>query len=80
MPSNITGIKANLNRDQLPFDDCFFDFVSATEVIEHLWNTDQFIKECYRVLKPRGYFLISTPNLASWINGFYCLQVFSPLH
>jgi len=46
----------------------WFDVVIASQVIEHLWNTDLFVKEIYRVLKPEGYAVISTPNLASWHN------------
>ena len=36
--------------------------------IEHLSETDRFIKEIYRILKPGGYAVISTPNLASLHN------------
>ena len=50
-----------------------FRSVVASQVIEHLWNTDLFIKEMYRVLKPDGYSIISTPNLASWHNALYLL-------
>ena len=32
-----------------------FDVVISTQVIEHLWNTDLFLKEIHRVLKPTGY-------------------------
>jgi ubiquinone/menaquinone biosynthesis C-methylase UbiE len=57
----------NLN-DEFPFPDEKFDVVHANQVIEHLADTDSFIKEIRRVLKPGGYSVICTENLASWHN------------
>lgn len=45
-----------------------FDLVHANQVIEHLYETDLFIKEIYRILKKGGYAIISTPNLAGLHN------------
>ena len=44
------------------------DALVASQVIEHLWDTDNFITEIYRVLKPGGYAVIATDNMASWHN------------
>ncbi len=44
------------------------DLVIALEVIEHLFDTDQFLSEIHRVLKPKGVLILSTPNLASLPN------------
>ena len=63
--------KSDLN-ESLPLEK-EFDIVIASQVIEHLWNTDGFVEEMYRVLKPGGYAIISTPNLASWHNLVYLL-------
>lgn len=71
--------KANLN-DSLPFDNEFFDVVLANQVIEHLYDLDLFIREIWRVLKTRGYVVLSTENLSSWHNLFALLlgyQAFS---
>jgi len=51
-------------EERLPFKDLTFDCVFAGEIIEHIYDTDSFIKEVYRVLKQRGVFIITTPNLA----------------
>lgn len=44
------------------------DLVLALEVIEHLFDTDLFLSEIHRVLKPEGFLILSTPNLASLPN------------
>jgi len=72
--------KADLNLDTLPFNDEEFDVVSAFDVIEHLWNTDNLLSEAYRVLKRGGYYIITTPNLASWINRLLLLSGYLPFH
>lgn len=59
--------QVDLNK-RLPFDDGFFDIVHSNQLIEHLSNTDFFLREIHRLLKPSGYALISTNNLASWHN------------
>ena len=57
-----------------------FDVVHANQVIEHLSNSDTFLDELYRILKPGGYAVISTENASSWCNiaASVCgLQIFS---
>jgi SAM-dependent methyltransferase len=46
----------------LPHPDASFDLVVAFEVIEHLENWQEFLKEVRRVLVPTGQFIVSTPN------------------
>ena len=39
-----------------------FDFVISFQVIEHIKEDDFFIREIYRVLKPGGKLILTTPN------------------
>ena len=58
-------VKADFNRP-LPFEPGSFSGVISLEVIEHLINHELFLKEIYRILKPRGWLITSTPNIAWW--------------
>lgn len=69
--------KGDLN-ECWPYKSRFFDYVISSQVIEHIIDTDNFIKESKRVLKKGGYFYISTPNLASWFNRIIFLFGFQP--
>ncbi len=53
------------DKAKLPYEDDFFDIVVAGEMIEHIYDTDFFLAEIRRILKPGGKLLISTPNIAS---------------
>jgi len=54
--------------EKVPFPDNHFDKVLISEVIEHLLDWEQGIKEIHRVLKPGGVVVISTPNKLSYFN------------
>lgn len=63
----IRAVHGDLN-DRLPFGDDFFDAVMANQVFEHLSDTDFFLSETYRILRPGGFAIVSTENMASWHN------------
>lgn len=46
----------------LPFDDCAFGLVWASEVIEHVADTERWLGDVRRVLAPGGRLLLTTPN------------------
>ncbi len=74
--SSTKGIRV-FNQDlnqPLPFQSETFDVVIANEVIEYLYHTDIFIKEILRLLKPGGYLILSTGNLASLHNILFLLS------
>jgi ubiquinone/menaquinone biosynthesis C-methylase UbiE len=76
------GVEArfcDLNRDSLPFTDATFDLIFAGEVIEHLVDTDFFLTELHRCLRPGGVVLITTPNLVSFENRLRILLGIYPI-
>lgn len=65
-------------EEAFPFPDGFFDAVHANQVIEHLADTDRFIAEIRRTLKPGGYAVICTENLSGWHNIFSLVMGWQP--
>jgi ubiquinone/menaquinone biosynthesis C-methylase UbiE len=49
---------------KLPFGDGHFDLVTSFQVIEHIVDVDAYLSEIYRVLRPSGLAVITTPNAA----------------
>jgi len=56
------------DASDLPFADEEFDAVFAGEIIEHLPDPRQGLREWLRVLKPGGVFIMSTPNKRRLMN------------
>lgn len=50
------------DAELLPFASNTFDVVLASEIVEHLWNPNNFFEEAHRVLKSDGSLIISTPE------------------
>ena len=63
----VDGVLGNALR--LPFSDKSFDWVSCTDVIEHLLSPEQLLREIQRVLSDEGVLLMSTENATSF--GFF---------
>ena len=64
-------------ESKIPFDNDFFDFIYAIEVLEHTPRPYDFFKDAHRCLKPGGTIITSVPNLmhissrfSLLINGF----------
>ena len=51
-----------MDASELPFDNNYFDLVVSFETIEHLKDSEKFVAEIKRVLKPGGRLILSTPD------------------
>jgi 2-polyprenyl-3-methyl-5-hydroxy-6-metoxy-1,4-benzoquinol methylase len=50
------------DAEHLTFASNSFDVVIASEVVEHLWNPDNFFDEAHRVLRANGHLIMETPE------------------
>jgi SAM-dependent methyltransferase len=57
------ALVADLNRP-LPFQDASLDGASLIEVIEHIVRAEELLEELWRVIRPRGWLVLTTPNVA----------------
>jgi 2-polyprenyl-3-methyl-5-hydroxy-6-metoxy-1,4-benzoquinol methylase len=56
---SLGDVEKELSPDPLPAQS--FDVVVSTEVVEHLYYPRRFIHNAWRLLKPSGHFILSTP-------------------
>jgi SAM-dependent methyltransferase len=72
----VRWVRASVEAPGLPVRSAVADVVIMSELIEHLVDPDTALDEAFRVLKPGGTLLVSTPNLAAWYNrGLLALGV-----
>lgn len=66
------GITVCLSKiEELPYSDNIFDVIVTTDVLEHVFDLNQCVKEIKRVLKPNGYLIVRVPyreDLSAYIN------------
>jgi len=55
-------------------DSASTDCVSMIAVIEHLDHPVELLKECHRILKPDGVFVITTPKA----KGLWLMKIYDP--
>lgn len=60
------GIAASVNGQ--------FDAACCLEVIEHVENSWNLLREIYAVLKPGGHLILSTPNITSFLSRLIFLR------
>jgi SAM-dependent methyltransferase len=57
------------NLAALPVAGAAVDVLATLQVIEHVWDHGQFVDECFRVLRPGGRLLMTTPNRLTFSPG-----------
>jgi len=57
------------NLVSLPVGSGTIDVVANFQVLEHLWDQAGFLAECFRVLRPGGGLLLTTPNRITFSPG-----------
>ena len=70
--NGVEFVKANFNEDHFLRDipDDSVDCVVSTEVFEHLYHHPLgYLRECWRILRPGGLLLFSTPNPCTLANA-----------
>ena len=83
-PADVSIVQLDLNTHPLPYPDASFDLVTCSEVLEHVENYRAVLREIYRVLKPGGLMVVTTPNVLNMksrlrymVSGF--ANLFGPL-
>ncbi len=73
-------VATDIVRSGIPFRSQTFDLAVFAEVIEHLSPNalPALLTEIARVITPGGGLLVTTPNLASWVNRELLLRGDSP--
>ncbi|MBZ9572102.1 class I SAM-dependent methyltransferase [Patescibacteria group bacterium] len=64
---------------ELPFENESFDAVWCLRVLEHIYHTEHFLKECHRVLKQKGELIVTAQNMTSLTNRIRILFGAYPL-
>lgn len=75
------GVMAHDLHKGLPFEDCEFDAVYHSHLLEHFPKSQApaFLRECYRVLKPKGFLRVVVPDLEKMAR-LYLLYLEKALH
>jgi SAM-dependent methyltransferase len=55
------GADVYYDGKRIPFEDGYFDSVLSSEVLEHVFNLTDVLKEIHRVLAPGGHLVITVP-------------------
>ena len=79
LPLKPDFFQQSVDGQKLPFETSSFDFISCNHVLEHVFQTEQLLREMRRVIDPAGLVVISVPNCAAWMNRIAFLFGGQPL-
>jgi SAM-dependent methyltransferase len=72
--AGVEPVAVDLNTDFADALGRTFDLVTAVEIIEHLDSPRHFLGQIWKLLKPGGHLVISTPNIAHWMGRLWFLM------
>jgi 2-polyprenyl-3-methyl-5-hydroxy-6-metoxy-1,4-benzoquinol methylase len=61
-----TVITADIETFKMPFDNEYFDYVIAADILEHLYNPWLIVNTLNTYIKKGGYLIASIPNIRHW--------------
>lgn len=64
----LTFVEAAVEHTVTTFASATFDVVLLISVLEHLWEPGEVLKQCHRILRPRGVLLVNVPT---WRGKFF---------
>jgi SAM-dependent methyltransferase len=65
--ADVAFVRGNLAALPVPSESV--DVLATLQVIEHVWNHPEFVRECRRALRPDGLLLVTTPNRLTFSPG-----------
>ncbi len=68
---NIELKQCDIEKENFPFPKSCFDIAFSKSVLEHIANSDHFLAEIYRILKPGGIAIVMTPDWGSQYKSFW---------
>lgn len=71
----VITFKCDLSKGSLPFNDSSFDIATIFEVIEHLDDPQNVLREVFRVLRKGGVMIVETPNSMGCVSRFVADQL-----
>ncbi len=57
--------------EEIPLPENHFDAITLSHVIEHAYQYHEFLKKCFRLIKPGGKLVMLTPNANSFGHRFF---------
>jgi SAM-dependent methyltransferase len=60
--------------NEVPYPDKFFDFITMSQVLEHIHNPIELLKSLRRILKDGGQVIIGVPNVDSRLRKKYGIR------
>lgn len=70
----------DIDNDNLPFENNYFDFIYCGGLIELVCEPDHLLEELHRVLSSDGFLIITHSNICSWGSRLAVLLGYHPFY